>query len=168
MPKLLAAPVRNPLSASTRERIMSASETLIRQMGYEVSMEAIAADADVSKQTLYNQFGSKEELFKSIISNRAVAMRAPLEASSWERDPREVLFEVARQYYALAFNIPALGFLRTIVAAGRMDGARRASWTIEFRQPKTGCRAFSVPYLGHIQMRGLMGIEETLSPDDLD
>jgi len=109
----------SPAPSSTRARIMDAGAALFREQGYEASMDAIAAAADVSKQTLYNQFGSKEELFKSIITDRAAALRAPLAASAPNRHPREVLTDVARQYYELAFTVQSLGFFRTIIAAGQ-------------------------------------------------
>ena len=85
-----------------RARILEAAAELFRTHGYDVSMDAIASVANVSKQTLYNQFGSKEDLFKAMIAEHAAIMRAPLNASALERHPRDMLADVARQYYTHA------------------------------------------------------------------
>src|SRR6185369_14118539 len=46
--------------------------------GYGVSMDRIAEEAGVSKQTIYKHFASKEALFLEIIQDRATTIRAPL------------------------------------------------------------------------------------------
>lgn len=44
------------------------------------TMQAVAAEAGASKETLYRHFRSKEELFAEVVSNRAQQMRAKLDA----------------------------------------------------------------------------------------
>jgi TetR/AcrR family transcriptional repressor of mexJK operon len=171
---------------STRARIMEAGAALFREQGYEASMDAIAAVADVSKQTLYNQFGSKEDLFKAIINHRAAAMRAPLAESSSHRHPRDVLSDLARQYFELAFTVESLGFLRTIVAAGQRFpeigtdfydvGPKQtldmlSEWMareerlgrLDTGDPRMAAEHFLSLILGHVQIRGLLGIPVELS-----
>ena len=180
-----------PAPSATRARIMDAGAELFREHGYEVSMDAIAAAADVSKQTLYNQFGSKEELFKSIITDRAAAMRAPLAASAPHRHPRDVLADVARQYYELAFTVQSLGFLRTIIAAGQRfpeigrdfydAGPKQtlemlSAWMaredklgrLDIGDPNLAAEHFLSLILGHVQTKGLLGIPVRLSPDETE
>ena len=173
-------------SRSVRARIMDAGAALFREQGYEASMDAIATAADVSKQTLYNQFGSKEELFKAIIGDRAAAMRAPLAESPSNRHPRDVLTDVARQYYELAFTAQSLGFMRTIVAAGQrfpeigIDfyevGPKQtlemlSAWIaredrlgrLDTGDPRLAAEHFLSLILGHVQTKGLLGIPVELS-----
>jgi hypothetical protein len=174
-----------------RERIIEASATLFRESGFDVSMDTIAAAADVSKQSLYNHFGSKEELFKSIIASRAEAMRAPLLSSAPERPPRDVLMDVALQYYALAFSPSALALLRTIVSASqrfpdigrdfyeagpRLTLELLTDWVarevqsgrLSTSNPRLAAEHFLSMLLGHIQTRGLLGLEQTHTQADLE
>lgn len=187
---------QNPAIASTpsspvRERIIEASADLFRQSGYDVSMDAIAQAAGVSKQSLYNHFGSKEELFKSIITMRAAAMRAPLTASGPDREPREVLLDVARQYYTLAFTPRSMGFLRTIVSASQRfpeigadfyeAGPKQTlevliEWVereerlgrLNTRNPRLAAEHFLSLLLGHIQTKGLLGLDAAISEQELE
>lgn len=105
--------------ASAKARILEAAAEMFRTHGYDVSMEAVAAAANVSKQTLYNQFGSKEELFKAMIAERGAAMRAPLKAHALVRHPRDMLTDVARQYYTHACSPHEIGYYRMIIGASQ-------------------------------------------------
>lgn len=48
-----------------REAILSAATKLFMREGYAVSVDMVAAEAGVSKQTVYSHFGSKEGLFRA-------------------------------------------------------------------------------------------------------
>ncbi|HEY6478067.1 MAG TPA: helix-turn-helix domain-containing protein, partial [Polyangia bacterium] len=53
-------------SARKRQAIMEAATTLFLRDGYRnTSMDQVAADAAVSKQTVYKQFADKEQLFRA-------------------------------------------------------------------------------------------------------
>src|SRR6202035_3324291 len=55
-------------SARKRRAIMQAATALFLRDGYRsTSMDQIAADAAVSKQTVYKQFADKEQLFREIV-----------------------------------------------------------------------------------------------------
>lgn len=55
------------VSERKREEIQRAALTLFTRDGYErTSVDAIAAEAGVSKRTVYNHFGDKENLFLSV------------------------------------------------------------------------------------------------------
>ncbi len=81
--------------------------------GYGVSMETIAAEAGVSKQTIYNLFSTKEELFGMIIASRSEMILSPIrpildeaDVLRADTDPREVLLEFARQLLHLVTSEP--------------------------------------------------------------
>lgn len=64
-------------SEQKRLAIMEAAHEIFMQQGFEAaSMDAIAAEASVSKRTVYSHFGSKEELFAAIMHNVCAAKRA--------------------------------------------------------------------------------------------
>src|SRR5690349_12123523 len=57
-------PTGNPRK---RRAIIAAATTVFLREGYtRASVDAIAAEAGVSKQTVYNHFGDKENLFLSV------------------------------------------------------------------------------------------------------
>src|ERR1700761_6988850 len=67
-----AGPFPSPPTATVSERkrdeIQRAALTLFTRDGYErTSVDAIAAEAGVSKRTVYNHFGDKENLFLSVV-----------------------------------------------------------------------------------------------------
>ena len=72
-----ATPAAGNGSQGRRERILEAAAQVFRKQGYDASMDDIAAEADVAKQTLYNQFGSKEDLFRALVTDRSRALRVP-------------------------------------------------------------------------------------------
>jgi AcrR family transcriptional regulator len=57
--------------AETKERILDVAETLFMEHGYEAtSLRAITAAADVNLAAVNYHFGSKEELFQSVLTRR--------------------------------------------------------------------------------------------------
>ncbi len=55
-------------SARKRQAIMEAATALFLRDGYRnTSMDQVAADAAVSKQTVYKHFADKEQLFREIV-----------------------------------------------------------------------------------------------------
>lgn len=60
---------RTPRSQRKRETILSAARELFLAQGYAAtSMDAVAAAAAVSKQTIYKQFADKERLFTAVLT----------------------------------------------------------------------------------------------------
>ncbi len=66
MPRRYRSTTRAASSASTRDRIIEAARRLLPS-GTDVPVDAIAAEAGVSVQTLYTQFGSKRGLLLAVI-----------------------------------------------------------------------------------------------------
>ncbi|WP_166654398.1 TetR/AcrR family transcriptional regulator [Tahibacter aquaticus] len=59
----------SPASTSKRhQRMREAAIELMFEMGYAVSMDAVAQRAGCSKQTVYAHFGNKEGLFRSVVN----------------------------------------------------------------------------------------------------
>lgn len=62
---------KTPAAATTdkRQQIIQAASDAFLNKGYQnASMEAIAGDAGVAKQTLYNYFGNKDALFAEVVN----------------------------------------------------------------------------------------------------
>lgn len=60
------------------EAILTAAAQVFSERGFGASLEEIARRAGVSKQTVYNQFGSKEELLREAVSRKCSLLTAPL------------------------------------------------------------------------------------------
>lgn len=78
-----------------RQAIVDAAFSLFFDQGYGVSMETIAAKAGVAKQTLYNLFSTKEQLFGASVEKCSkIVLQALVEARE-DTPPREVLTGIA-------------------------------------------------------------------------
>jgi AcrR family transcriptional regulator len=69
---------------------------LMAEQGFRVSMDAVAARAGCSKQTLYSHFGSKQELMRSVMQEHLDMATARLDGP--ESDPRTVLLAFAMEH----------------------------------------------------------------------
>jgi len=173
-------------STGRRERILAAAAKVFRTQGYDAPMDDIAVEADVAKQTLYNQFGSKEELFRALIADRAAALRAPLMDEAHGAKPRDVLVALAREYYAL-MSQDGFDFMRMVMSlAGRFPETARdfyeegpartlaalTKWIagevrlgrLDVADPALTAEHFLAMILGHVQLRGLLKVGRPL-PD---
>lgn len=110
--------------AIKRDQIRAAAQRLFLQHGYAgASMDAIAAEADVAKQTLYRYYPSKEALFTDILRRLltvhlpdALALDvAPVPLAS-AADLEAALLAFAQASVANALQPASLALLRVIVA----------------------------------------------------
>ncbi len=79
------------ISERKRDAIARAAVTLFASDGYErTSVDAIAAEAGVSKRTVYSHFGDKESLFLSVVRETYEGMLARIgeivDRVQWDRD----------------------------------------------------------------------------------
>jgi TetR/AcrR family transcriptional regulator, mexJK operon transcriptional repressor len=112
-------------SARKRRSIMEAATALFLGDGYRyTSMDQVAADAAVSKQTVYKQFADKERLFRDIVlgvSGKSEAiiteMTSVLHSTqvASQEDLRTVLFDVARRYLDGVLQPNVLALRRLII-----------------------------------------------------
>jgi len=106
------------LSKHKRLAIQKAGTAVFLRFGYgSASMDAIAAEAKVSKQTIYNHFHSKEELFKAIITDMTAALMSPLSMSdAMASTPERSLRSFAWDFLTLMLQPVSLALHRLIVA----------------------------------------------------
>ena len=101
-------------------RIMEAARSHFYEHGLErASVDAIAADAGVSKMTIYSHFASKEGLFEAVIrdrTDRVMGGLAGVEALD-PAQPAKALLAIGEQFLALAREPEALGQFRSIYGA---------------------------------------------------
>jgi TetR/AcrR family transcriptional regulator, regulator of autoinduction and epiphytic fitness len=111
---------RVPRGAS-REAIVEAASRLFLERGFgSVSMDELAEAAGLARRTLYNQFTSKEEIFREMllmVSGQFEEAFPP--GVETQGDVEEVLRLVARMILELHGRPEYLGFLRMVVADSR-------------------------------------------------
>jgi AcrR family transcriptional regulator len=80
-------------------------------------MDLIAAEARVARQTIYNQFESKEALFRAIVAALADEAVLPLAAPARKgASARHTLLRVARSILATALRPSTLAVHRLVLA----------------------------------------------------
>jgi len=112
----------------SRSAIIDAAERLFLERGFgAVSMDELAEAAGVARRTLYNQFASKEEIFREMLLRVSGQLeRAFPPGIETQGDADQVLRLVARMILKLHENPSYLGFLRMVVA-----DARQFPWIAE-------------------------------------
>jgi AcrR family transcriptional regulator len=111
------APSRLP----TNERILEAALSLFGTRGYEAtSLDAIAADLGIRKQTILYWFPSKEALLEAVVERSAGELGSAIDAAVVGVEPGlERIDAVLRTVFRFAVRRPALlGFLRELNRLG--------------------------------------------------
>ncbi len=102
---------------SKREAILDAAHKVFLEVGFgATSMDAIAVAAKVSKQTVYNHFGSKEELFAAMIRNVCDRMLTVFEEAAKSGKPEDTLRAIARQIVKKVLEPDRLALYRLLIA----------------------------------------------------
>ena len=166
-------------------RILEAAQRHFNEHGLErANVDAIAADAGVSKMTVYNNFGSKEGLFQAVVRDRTATVVADVPgAGPLDPDqPEKALLAIGARFLALARGDDALGALRSVYGvAGAQTEACRAFYkegpervngelaaylrrahsagTLKVRNPLQAADLFLSMFLGSGHIRGLLKLE---------
>jgi TetR/AcrR family transcriptional regulator of autoinduction and epiphytic fitness len=108
-------------TGGSREAIVEAAQRLFLERGFgAVSMDDLALAAGVARRTLYNQFASKEEIFREVllkVSDQFEDMLPP--GIETQGDVEDVLRLIARAIFDLHRRPGYLGFFRMAVADSR-------------------------------------------------
>ena len=105
----------------SRQTIVDAAERLFLERGFgAVSMDDLAEAAGLARRTLYNQFASKEEIFREMLLRVSGQLEHAFPPGiETQGDVEDVLRLVARMILELHKNPGYLGFLRMVVADSR-------------------------------------------------
>ncbi|REL36727.1 TetR/AcrR family transcriptional regulator [Thalassotalea euphylliae] len=92
-----------------QQQILNAATELFTEQGYHAtSMALIAQHANVSKQTVYSHFGSKEELFAAAIEQKCDTSGL-LDINHIDlSDPKSALLAVAKRFFLMVTSKEAL------------------------------------------------------------
>jgi AcrR family transcriptional regulator len=108
-----------PGQSDKKSSIKRAALKLFLKAGYEgTSVDEIAAEAGVAKQTVYSHFRDKESLFRTIVGDLANSLETP-NLSNSDREKltcRQYLEQIAASYFGQLDSREYHSFLRLIVA----------------------------------------------------
>ncbi|MDR7272564.1 TetR/AcrR family transcriptional repressor of mexJK operon [Pelomonas saccharophila] len=191
-PVLAPKPQRGrPRDPERCRRILEAARRHFNEHGLErANVDAIAADAGVSKMTVYSNFGSKERLFQAVVHERtATTVTGVQGAESLDPDqPEKTLLAIGARFLALTRG-DALGTLRSVygVAGAQPDVCREfykdgperfngelaaylrrahSAGTLKVRNPLQAADLFLSMFLGSGHFRGLLMLEKPAPRED--
>jgi AcrR family transcriptional regulator len=119
--------VAGQIDVSKNEAILDAAIELMSERGLGASLEEIARRAGVSKQTIYNHYGSKAELARAMSERRAHEVTQVLGAPGAIERPEETLAAYARVLLNAVLNGRGMAIYRmAMLAATTMPDVARA------------------------------------------
>jgi TetR/AcrR family transcriptional regulator, mexJK operon transcriptional repressor len=99
------------MSVLHRERVLRAATSSFLARGYGSSVDDIARRAGVAKQTVYQHFANKDELFKAVAGDLAKRVLVELEGE----DVRRSLLRFGLEYRKRALGAQGIATFRTLV-----------------------------------------------------
>ena len=147
------------LPLSKRDQIVNAARKLFLESGYETtSMDALAAEAGVSKRTVYSHFANKEALFGAIMTNlcNETGCTHPVSLSP-DLTPEEALKDFARNMVGLVQTPEERDVFRVVLAEGiKFPALGEAFWNSGPEPAKQMLTA----YLAEQIKRGVLNIKD--------
>lgn len=112
-----------PKDLGKRAAILDVAKRLFSQNGFDgASMDQIAAEAGVSKLTVYSHFGDKESLFSAAVRAKCEEqLPSTLFLAGLEGSLREQLTAIARAFFQLVTSEEAIAMHRMMMAPGTGD-----------------------------------------------
>jgi AcrR family transcriptional regulator len=184
--EVAAAPRRGrPRDPERSRRILEAARKHFYAHGLErASVDAIAAEAGVSKMTIYSNFASKEGLFEAVVrdrTDRVMGGSVGIDALD-PMQPRKALLAVGAQFLELTREDESLGKFRSVYGAAQAQpeacqsfyrqGAERLiselaaylkraheAGTLKVPHPRQAADLFLAMFLGDGHIRGLLMLE---------
>jgi AcrR family transcriptional regulator len=99
----------SPDRADRREELLDAADRVVRREGPRVSMNAIAAEAGITKPILYRHFGDKNGLYQALAERHSEALLDRIrDALGAPLDRRELVENVLDTYLAAIESAPQI------------------------------------------------------------
>lgn len=179
-------PSRESREPGKRNLVLTAAQSVFLREGFEPSsMEAIAREAQVSKQTIYNHFGSKEELFRAVVERRCTLMGEQLNAGflAYGDNVEKALTVFGRNLLEVMLSPQAMWMKRLLqseshrhpqlakifyqlgpdATANRLAeylAAQNVKGRLAVRDPRISAEQFVAMLPGHLRLRHLIGLAD--------
>lgn len=171
--------VPGQIDVAKTEAILDAAVEVMGERGLAAPMSAIARHAGVSKQTVYNHYGSKAELVRALMQRRVESITAALREPGAVDNPTEALEAYARSVLETVITTKNYSMMRVIILgsgempdiaqevfeAGPLNARRQLAAFLE-TETRLGrmkvedfdqaAEFFSGMVMGHSQLRSLL------------
>lgn len=181
--------VPGQIDVAKTEAILDAAVEVIGERGLSAPMEAIAKRAGVSKQTVYNHYGSKADLMRALMNRRVEAITASLREPGAVDNPAEALEAYARSVLETVITSKSYSMMRVIIlGSGEMPDVAREVYEagplsarkqlaaflrtetelgrMKVDDPDQAAEFFSGMVMGHSQLRSLLRLPSDKTPDE--
>ena len=170
--------------ASRRDQILDAARDIFLRESYTgASMESVARQAGVSKQTIYNHFANKDELFRALVldicARYTLALGEPTQVL--DREPEDVLAHFGETVLRQSSCPDTMHLHRLLQLEGRNHPSlaesfykfgpdRTARWLTQYLEaqvergrlqvdePRVAAEQFVTMLMGHLRLRHLLGL----------
>lgn len=132
----------------TRQRLLEAACEAFREEGYQVSIDRIAARAQVARQTLYNHFPSKDALFAEVVRH---AIQSVLVTLDRDGEVRATLLAFSEAYREKILSADGIAIFRALTAEAPRFPALAKQF---FRQGPQTTRKRLAEYLDRAMKQG--------------
>ncbi|MEJ2610162.1 MAG: TetR/AcrR family transcriptional regulator [Candidatus Thiodiazotropha sp.] len=106
-----------PKSEAKAEAILNAATKLFLAKGFQgTSMDAVAREAGVSKQTVYSHFANKETLFVACIDAKVAHYGFDEAAGVDDSDLRQALLTIVHRFTDLLFDSEVVAVYRVVLS----------------------------------------------------
>ncbi|MBB5448325.1 MULTISPECIES: TetR/AcrR family transcriptional regulator [unclassified Paraburkholderia] len=156
--------VGRPKDAAKHTSIVEAATRLFSGQRYDtVTMEAVAAEAGVSKMTVYSHFSDKEALFEAVVSDVSDRMLRVLPPASSENLPlRERLSAIGAAFLKIIVNDHVSGMAH----AGIISAAEAGNELI-VDSPELAAQDLVSLWAGDLQARMAFGVVKPASDREI-
>lgn len=127
-----AVPGGADAEAGSPSTILDAAQRLFLERGFDgVSLDQVGKAAGLTRQTVYNRFGSKEAVFRAVVDRHWTAVKAEAETCFSEdldeaAGPAEILRGYAAALVRFVTETDQIAFTRLVIAE-----SRRQPWIAE-------------------------------------
>lgn len=178
------------IDRAKNEAILDAASDVIFERGLGAPLDEVARRAGVSKQTIYNHYGSKGDLVRALIERRSKSISAPLELPGAEATPVETLAAYAEVLLRTVMIDRGVALFRLLIANAGQDaelarailpggfrGARSRLTDFLRREDQVGRLAIDDPgqaadffvgmVIGNYQLESLLGLPQQLTVENV-
>nr|WP_228747795.1 TetR/AcrR family transcriptional regulator [Bradyrhizobium sp. BR 10289] len=112
-------------SSASSIAILDAARSLFLERGFDnVNLDQVAKAAGTSRQTVYNQFGSKDAVFREVVRGHWATIRAETEmmfqaTGDLDGEPADMLADFADALLRFVEETDQIAFTRLVVAESR-------------------------------------------------
>lgn len=182
--------IAGQIDLAKTEAILDAASEVLAERGLSAPMEEIARRAGVSKQTVYNHYGSKTELVRALVQRRSDTITAALREPDALDKPEDTLTAYGAQLLQV-ITTKSYSLMRvTMLSAGEMpdvaramfeNGAMRSRRTLaafleaedkagrlRVPNPLQAAEFFGGMIVAHHQTQAMLGLSEEISAEDAE